>query len=350
MSILRATICSFIYLFFSTSAVANTNSDENQPVISPLGEDGYWVSGKLEEDWDKAKAARLELDSLLSEVTGMPLGTPKDSETLDDLDCELDEEAQLQRFICSNDQSEDFISLRFDDVNQLVSAYFSLQRVDDERKALIAKFEERLGSAQEMTLTLGPENIDRFYDAETRQPMYAEYPKGVPIASFTWRDTGWEDWELEIVSEGYDSLRMRYMSPKEYAIALAEAQSLSVYMNAVYGFLSKLLGLFLPLMVVYLSFIASENGWRDHHRHNKYKDKAIFFSDGRNIVFCCAFLSVLMLAGGPVCESGDMFGCEYYSDDYREPMTGPDALELFLELISSAAVGYWLAHIRWKKN
>lgn len=89
--------------------------------------------------------------------------------------------------------------------------------------------------------------------------------------------------------------------------------------------------------------------------HSQYALRCAFMhssfnSDRRNIVFCCAFLSVLMLAGAPVCESGDMFGCDYYSDNYREPMTGSDALELFLELISSAAVGYWLAHIRWKKN
>ena len=120
-------------------------------------------------------------------------------------------------------------------------------------------------------------------------------------------------------------------------------------LDALYEFLDQVRGLILPLIVVYISYHLTQDGWRNHHSAKKKKDRASFFTDGRNIVFWCAFVSFLMLAGGPVCESGDMFGCDYYSDDYREPMTGPDALKLFLELTFSAATGYWLAYLRWKK-
>jgi len=348
MSIYKAAIFSLIYLFFLTSAVANTNSDENQPVISPVGEGEDWVIGKLEEERAQAKVARLELESLLSEFSGMPLGMEKNSQALAYLKCELDEVQLLQAYKCNVNASK-FAILTFDSANQLVQAYFRFTVTDKDRTALITKFEDKLGPAQAFTKIVGPETSHTFVDTETQQVMTAEYPKGIPKFSWSWLDEDWEDWDLEIQAEGYSDLYVMYESPKKYSSALAEAKGFRIYLDALYEFLDQLWGLLLPLIVAYVSYVLTENGWSNHHSARKEKDITTFFADGRTIVFWCALVSLLVSAGGPVCESGDMFGCDYYSDDYREPMTGPDALKLFLELTFSAATGYWLAYLRWKK-
>ena len=333
-------------------AFADINNEESHPIITPLNDVEYgedWASKivyQIEQEAAQAESTRLELDSLLSKLTGMPLGMEKDLDALASLKCELDEVNSLQRYTCSKDASN-FAALTFDSADQLVAAYFSFPATDEDRAALVTKFEDKLGSAQRFTKTLGPETSHMFVDTETQQVMTVEYPNGVPNISWTWLE---EDWELEIQAEGYGDLYLMYKSPKRYSSALAEAKGLSIYLDALYEFLDQLWGLLLPLIVICISYVSTQESWRNHYITEKEKDVASFFTDGRNIVFWCAFVSLLVSAGGPVCESGDMFGCDYYSDDYREPMTGPDALKLFLELIFSASAGYWLAHFRWKKN
>lgn len=348
MFIRKAIISSLIFLGFSITAVADINSDENQPTISPWGDIEDSRIGNLEEEFAQAKVARLELDSLLSELSGMPLGTEKNSEALAYLKCELDEDQLLQAYDC-NDNASKFAFLTFDSANQLVGAYFHFTVTDEDRRALITKFEDKLGPAQTFTKIVGPETSHTFVDKETQQVMTVEYPQGIPKVSWNWLDEDWEDWDLEIQAEGYSDLYVWYKSPQKYSSALAEAKGFRIYLDALYEFLDQLWGLLLPLIVAYVSYVLTENGWSNHHSAKKEKDITSFFADGRTIVFWCALVSLLVSAGGPVCESGDMFGCDYYSDDYREPMTGPDALKLFLELTFSAATGYWLAYLRWKK-
>ena len=111
----------------------------------------------------------------------------------------------------------------------------------------------------------------------------------------------------------------------------------------------SLSGLFFPLFMVYVSYHLTLDDWRDHFTVQK-KDIASVFTDARNIVFWCAVITLLMSAGGPVCESGDMFGCDYYRDDYREPLEALAALKLFFKAVLSCGVGYLFAYLRWKMS
>lgn len=358
MSIPKALTPLLIFLGFSVSAIADINSEENYPTITPVGAIEYgedWIRKRIDEreqEAAQAESTRFELDSLLSEVTGMPLGMEKDLGALASLQCELDEAHPLQAYTCG-DNTIKFAALTFDSAHRLVGAYFSLTTTDQERTALITKFEDKLGSAKKFTKTIGPETSSTFFDSETQQLMAVEYQNGIMKASWTWLDQDWEDWELEIQAEGYSDLYVMYKSPKQYSGALAEAKGLSIYLDALYEFLDELGSLLFPLIFVFLGFVTTQDGWRKHYdarKARKQKDRAAFIKDGRDIMFLCALVTLLMSAGGPICESGDIYGCDYFSDDYREPIAGPEVLKLFLEILLSALTGYWLAYFKWKKN
>lgn len=68
-----------------------------------------------------------------------------------------------------------------------------------------------------------------------------------------------------------------------------------------------------------------------------------YLMDVGKVIFFSALITIIFGTGGEICSDSDMFGCNEYSGEYREPWSISRSLEFFVKVCGVALLGWWMA-------
>jgi len=82
-----------------------------------------------------------------------------------------------------------------------------------------------------------------------------------------------------------------------------------------------------------------------YHSDERRKNPSLwsYLMEVGGILSVSVIITMIIGAGGEVCSSSDMFGCNEYSGDYREPWSISQRLEFFVKICGVILLGWWMA-------